>query len=118
MVVRFNGMLVLSAKCPRPPGKEENSWESHGKVPKSFSEHLVECHPISTRDQSRIHQQWLIIIGFLQKTAQDSTNVVRKFFQECSSDFTPTRSADWRVNTVFIFTSLKTEIARSARGPK
>ena len=29
----------------------------------------------------------------------------------------PTRSADW-VNTVFILTSLKTEIARSARGPK
>ena len=30
---------------------------------------------------------------------------------------TPARSVDW-VNTVFILTSLKAEIARSARGPK
>ena len=36
---------------------------------------------------------------------------------EPSLEPTPSRSEDW-VNTVFILTSLKTEIARSVRGPK
>ena len=37
---------------------------------------------------------------------------------EPSFESTPTRSVDLGKHTVFILTSLKTEIARSARGPK
>ena len=37
------------------------------------------------KDRSFRSDQWLIIIRFLSKTTQDSTNVVRKSCQECSS---------------------------------
>ena len=56
----FYGMLLLSAKCPRPLGKQENPYERRFGEPIkgpiiSFGA-VVEYYPISTRDQSRLHQ--------------------------------------------------------------
>ena len=53
-------MLLLSAKCPRPPGRWETPYERRFGQPLKgpivpFGS-LVEYHPISAKDQSRIHQ--------------------------------------------------------------
>ena len=61
VVVRFYGMLLLSAKCPRPPGRREklrmkDALENHSKGPIVPFGAMVEYHPISPRDFSRIHQ--------------------------------------------------------------
>ena len=60
VVVRFHGMPLPSAKCPRPPSRRENSvWTNlvnHWKGPIIPFGAMVEYHPTSTRDLSRIHQ--------------------------------------------------------------
>ena len=62
MVGWFNGILLLSAKWSRPPGGWENSlWNTIRRTifrlsGSFFFWAMVEYHPISTRDQSRLHQ--------------------------------------------------------------
>ena len=56
----FYGMLLLSAKCPRPPGRRENSvwekiWRIFQRTNYSISA-LVEYLPNSERDKARIYQ--------------------------------------------------------------
>ena len=51
---------MLFAKCPRPPGRWENAiretiWKTVQRANNLFGA-MVEYHPISTRDQSRLHQ--------------------------------------------------------------
>ena len=67
----FYGMLLLSAKCPRPPGK---------LLMKGDSEKPFEGPVISFLGH------WSIIVGFLHETSQGSTTMARKFYLECSSD--------------------------------
>ena len=53
-------MLLLTAKCSRPPSDWEALYERRFREP--FKEpiilfgSMVECHPISAKDQSRHHQ--------------------------------------------------------------
>ena len=60
MVGCFYGMLLLSAKCPRLPCRRETPYERRFgepfKGPIIPFGALVEHHPISARDQSRLHQ--------------------------------------------------------------
>ena len=73
MVGWFHWMLLLSVRCSRPPGRRENTlWKAIRRtVYKAQSFRLV---------------QWLNTIRFLQETSQGSTNLVRKFYLEYSSD--------------------------------
>ena len=56
----FYGVLLLSSKCPRPPGRRENSvWKTiwiNILRTNNFFGAMVECHPSSVRDASRLHQ--------------------------------------------------------------
>ena len=61
MVVRFYGMLLLSATCPRYSCRRENSvknedLEEYFKEPSTPFGALVEYLPNSERDKARIHQ--------------------------------------------------------------
>ena len=61
MVGWYCGMLLLSAKCPRPPGGWEGSlwktvWRSIQRTNNSLFGAMFWFHPISPRDQSRLHQ--------------------------------------------------------------
>ena len=59
MVGPFYGMLLLSAKHPRPPGRKlrmKDDLENHLKGPINRSGAIVEYHPILARDLWRIHQ--------------------------------------------------------------
>ena len=52
-----SGMPFLFSNCPGPPGRwEKEDSENHSKGPIIPFGSLVEYHPISTRDQLRIHQ--------------------------------------------------------------
>ena len=60
VVVRFFGMLLPSAKHLRPPrrwGKHrmKDDLENHSEDHNTFGA-LIESHPISTKDQTRVHQ--------------------------------------------------------------
>ena len=67
MVVRFHGMLLLSSKCPRPlRGRETPNERRFGEPlqgPTLPFGALVEYHPISTRDQMRLHQFWKKVVS-------------------------------------------------------
>ena len=60
MVVRLYGMLLLSAKCPRLPGRWETPHERRFgepfKGPIIPFGAMVEYHPSSPKDQAKIHQ--------------------------------------------------------------
>ena len=61
MVVWFSAVLLLpSAKCPRPPGRGKTPYERRfGEPFKGPALHfgaIVDHHPISTRDLSRLYQ--------------------------------------------------------------
>ena len=53
-------MLLLSAKCPRPPGRWETPYDRRFgepfRGPTIPFGSMVEYYPISAKDQSRIHQ--------------------------------------------------------------
>ena len=74
VVVRFFGMLLLSAKHPRFSGRWENTvWKTIWRIIQRtiipFGA-LIESHPIPTKDQTRIHQ-------FGKKTDQESFLALR-----------------------------------------
>ena len=56
----FYGMLLLSAKCPWPHGRKETPYER--RLGEPFKGPIVPCgamveyHPFSLQDQSRLHQ--------------------------------------------------------------
>ena len=60
MVGRFNGILLLFAKCPRPLGRweipHERQFGEPFKGPIIPFAAMIEYHPTSLRDQSRLHQ--------------------------------------------------------------
>ena len=61
MVVWFSAVLLLpSAQCPRPPGRGKTPYERRfGEPFKGPALHfgaIVDHHPISTRDLSRLYQ--------------------------------------------------------------
>ena len=72
MVGRFFGMLLWSAKCPRPPDR--------------IGEHLMNGD-LENHLQHRSFRlvQWSNIVFLLRRTSQDS-NLVRKFYLAYSSD--------------------------------
>ena len=93
-------LLTKPTKNPKPNKNEDHDQERgdlcHSDIPEwplEFRENLVDDRVPEHRDSH----------------ASSS--------HEVSLEPTPARSADW-VNTVFILTSLKTEIARSVRGPR
>ena len=61
MVVRFHGMLSLSPRCPKPPGKREISnmnedLVNHSKDQLYCLAHWLEISQNSERNEARIHQ--------------------------------------------------------------
>ena len=90
MVGWFYGMPLLSARCPRLPGGWENTfrtaiWRMMGK---HFPNGDLENH---FKDQSFRLVHWLSISLFLRKTSQESINLARKSYLDCSLDTLCTR---------------------------
>ena len=58
VVVWLYGMLLPSARCQRPPGRSENSvWKTIWRtIPRADDTFWSNYHPVSPRDQARIHQ--------------------------------------------------------------
>ena len=73
MVGLFNGLLQLSAKCSRPPGRWENTvWKAIRRT--------------ILKDQWSRLVPWLNIIRFLHEASQGFINMARKSCQVFSSD--------------------------------
>ena len=69
VVVRFYGMLLLSTKCPRPPGRREKRRTKDDLENRS-------------KGQSYLLEQWLNIIPLHRKISREFIKLSRKNFQE------------------------------------
>ena len=116
MVVRFYGMHLLSAKCPRSPGRREHTlWKAIRRPLKGpilpFGA-MDECYPISVRDQARLHQFGKEV---LPRNFVGCALIVRRNLERRHSD-----CWYWRIGKVGCIGNIsqKTECKRSPDNPK